>query len=1583
MNPFTLPVRRPVAVGMFFSAVVLLGFVAWWSIPVELLPSLGGDQLYVTFVRPGSEPEVLEREILLPLEARVSILRGVEETRGELRGSSGSLQVRFEPWTNLKVRELELRRLAAELARTQPPGTSVDVQNNSTDFLKGFAMFIQVTGGEDRNALRHLVEERIERRLEALPHVSRVVTGGGASREMSVRIDPDRCAAVGVTPDQVTSALARSVGRLRYLGGLEDEAGRTSVILDGRPRGVVSVGQIRITPDRPVLLRHVADVSIGAAREEMLFRVNGKPSVGLIIYQDEGANLVRLGRALRVRLEELREEFRSYGIDFIISFDGAELVEEQLDRLKKLAVSGFFIALGVLFLFLRQWRGVAVVAVAVPVSLLAALALLFLGGQSINLITLFGLAVGIGMLVDNSIVVYEAVQRQLERGASPDQAATEGIRRTVRAILAASVTNAVVFLPIVFLDVESTLVRSMLELVAVAYLLPLVGSLVVAVGLAPLLARRLAAPAALVRLAARRRRREALVGLNPPDRVREIFVGLLTVALRRPGGWVTLVATAVILTAVIAVPWVTFSSLSQEPTEADQVQLAVELPAGISIDAAAEIFEHLEQAALGLGGIESVESFIREEGGSLNTKFLPKKRRPEGLTAARVRKVIRDAAKGMSGVTISTPQGGGDGDDSGGGLASLLGQGPSEVVLSGPDARRLQNLSEELRGRLESIPEVVASKVSSRPGLDEVHVVADRTALATFGLTADQILPVLGILRREGVEMQTGFTLPDGREIPLTVRREASLFRNDEQLGRLRVATAAGVLPLGAVAAVRKMPPPPTIRHHNGRRELSVRYSLGPDAPKAGPGREELEERISSELQATHRPSGYTIETPAEDDSTGWFKKLVVPVLLLLLAVLAITFESVILPVLVLVALPLTMLGATWALVLAGQPVGMMGLVGALSLIGLTVNPAILLVDRMQQRARGGMTAGAAALAAVRERARPVLMTTTTTVAGLWPLALVTGRENELWPPFAIVVMGGLVTSTLLTLLVIPVGYVFLRRLDIVFGRLGPWILMGWIGATAAVIYPLIRAEMITSMVWQTLTTLLVASAFLGVAVLVFRRRVLPEPVASDGPPAIDVRSLRKVYDRAGPVRRAWHLPDRFARWVLAHGGAPFDSKDALERLAPFGLLTTGALYLAFSLQSTGWRLVFLFTSAALAAKFLREVRRARGRADKLGRVDPGGPEGMAALCAPWIAHFYVVFWMYLLPRLSGQPPKVLLWVVIVIGVVIALGQFGRATALKLGRGEIGERASEGRLPRIRTVWRRWSRRLLGLDLPREEIVALSGVEFRVDRGMVGILGPNGAGKTTLLRQLAGILEPSLGRIILGGVPLERVRRYLGRWVGYLPQDFGLPGDLTAREYLDYYALLYEIRPSSERRKHIQRLLDEVGLTEKADQKIGSFSGGMRQRVAVARTLLRLPAVIIVDEPTVGLDPRERIRFRNLLSRLAEGRIVLFSTHVVEDVAVACERVIVLAGGRLVYDGSPENLALVARGKVWEVRLATDQQDRLRPGSVVVDQVPDQEGLWRLRVLLPEQPHPEAHEVEPSLEDGYLMLVGEGGGAVG
>ncbi len=1590
----TLAIRRPVAVTMFFVALVMLGGFAWQRLPVELFPALTGDSLYVSFFRPGSEPETIEREILMPLEARVRTLPRVAETWGEVSGAAGSFTVRFERGVDLKVRELEMRRIAADLARTQPRDAFLDVQADDTSVFSSFAMILQVTGSDDEDALYDLVDEMITPRLAAVPGVSQAMLGGGASRQLTVWVDPNRCAALGVTTEQVTAAVRGAAGRLRYLGSLEDEAGRTAVMLDGRPAGPVSMGEVRVVPDLPVLVRHVADVEIGSGRRQMLYRVNGEPSVGVMVFQEEGANLVRLGRDLRRRIDEINEEFTPLGIRLLPSFDAADLVETQIDRLRNLGLSGFGIALLVLFLFLRQWRAVAVVAVAVPVSLAVALSFLYVAGLSLNLFTLFGLAIGVGLIVDNSVVVFESVQRRLERGRSPDDAAAGGIRRTGRAIVAASVTTAIVFLPAVIVDLESSLIQNLIALLSLAILLPLFGSLLVAIGLVPLLARHLAAPAAIRRLTKLRQRRERFGGLVPPDPTRILFAGVLASALRRPASWITGVVTAVVLSVIAALFLVASSGPGQAPI-ADQVQLSVRLPEGRgSLDSAVRVFERLETIQE-VEGVDRVESMIREEGGSLTVHLVEEDERPEGLTARRVRQLLRPPARRAGAELLNPGEGegpggrGGGGGGRGGGAQELLGGGPSRVVLSGNDNEQLTDLAAQVTERLREIEGIAGAYPAVRPGPDELHVSPNRRAFDTFGVLLDEVLPMLNLAGREGTRINTGYPLDSGRELPIVVQRseerrdeaeppnDSSLDRDVSLSGlqRLRVSTGAGVLPVAALAQVRQAPPSPVITHHNGVREREVFYTLSPDVPRRGPARDAFDRSLDEAIASIHRPAGTTIALDRSGESTNWFRRIVVPVVLLVFLVLAVTFESMTLPILVLIALPLALLGSVWALVLTGIGFEAMALLGALVLLGLAINPAVLLVDRMQQHTLGaGWSAGAAALAAVRERARPVLMTSATTVAALAPLSIATGRENEIWPPFATLVIGGLLTATLLTLLVIPVGFVFLRRLDELFSRVGPWVVLTWLGAVIATTAPLFAFGVIESMFWQITTTVLIAGALLGLTVWLLPKPPSPEPETAAGPPKLVVRHLRKTYGLPGPVRRALRATADFARRVAAQGGRAFEPADARDRLLPLLLLFAGAVALAARMTGGLIILGVLIAILLIGSRLLREIRRARGHADELGRVKPGGVEGVLTALLSWALLAWLV-----VPEMVADPEVAGFIALAIVSTVILLVQLGRRTArLETMRRE--QRTSRRRRARgwrgqLLRLWRAAATKVFGLDLPIDTVKALAAVSFEAERGMVGVLGPNGAGKTTLLRQLTGILDSTRGRITLGGVPLLSVRTRLARYVGYLPQDAGLPPRLTARQYLEYYAALYQI-DTSERAERISTLLREVGLDERADEQIGGYSGGMRQRVAVARTLLRLPPIIVVDEPTVGLDPRERVRFRNLLSRLAKDRIVLFSTHVVEDVAVACDRVLVLSRGRMVFDGHPAALSREAEGRVWSWRTAGEEEvPELPEGAVLADQKPEPDGTSSLRVLAAGRPDERAAPAEPTLEDGYLWLA--------
>lgn len=276
----------------------------------------------------------------------------------------------------------------------------------------------------------------------------------------------------------------------------------------------------------------------------------------------------------------------------------------------------------------------------------------------------------------------------------------------------------------------------------------------------------------------------------------------------------------------------------------------------------------------------------------------------------------------------------------------------------------------------------------------------------------------------------------------------------------------------------------------------------------------------------------------------------------------------------------------------------------------------------------------------------------------------------------------------------------------------------------------------------------------------------------------------------------------------------------------------------------------------------------------------------------------------------------------------------------------------------------------------RGRVAALDNLDLTVPTGMFGLLGANGAGKTTLMRILAGLMRPTEGQVTVGGHDLSTGagRTAVQRTLGYLPQDLGVYPDLTARQFLDYIALLKGMDDRAARRRRIAELLEVVALTADADRRLRGFSGGMRQRVGIAQALLADPQLLIVDEPTAGLDPEERIRFRTLLSQFAGRRTVLLSTHIVDDIAQTCREVAVLAKGRLIFRGTVDELTRRAEGQVWSI--VTD--DPVPPAGRVVSALPHETGM-RYRVVAPTQPDPRAQRVEPGLEDGYLALAGATG----
>jgi len=1553
----------------------MLGFFSWHKLPVELLPALTGEQLYVNFHRPGTAPEVIERQILLPLQLSVRKLPGVVETFGHIDSTSGKLSIKFEPGSNHRVRELELQRIAAELSRTQPEGTAITVSSQDLSALSRFAMSIQVLAERDSNALRDLIEQQVQARISAIPGVSRVFITGGASQEVSIKLDMKRSADFGITPDQVAVALRSSIGGLQYLGNTQSLGQQFSVVLDTTVSDLDTLGAIPIMPDSNVLLRHIANIELSNEPQESVYRVNGKTSVGILIFQDEGANLVELGLLLKRKIDALKLEYNPYEIDFIIGFDASETVANLLERLQTLALSGFVIALLILYLFLRQIRAVAVVAIAVPVSLLAAGAMLFLFGYSLNVITLFGLTIGIGLLVDNSIVVYEAVQRCLERGADPDTAAQEGIRRTMRAIVTASATNAIVFLPLIFL-IEEAMLRQLIVIIAAAILLPMVASLLVAAMLVPLLAQRLAAPAAVAHLKLKSEQRLLNQGMPEPNLPKELFSATLKIFLRRPSAWLTTLFVFIFVTLVIALPWVWVRSVSQPPAEASQVTMEVEFDGGGSLEAAGLIFQHFEQLAMPLDGVKRVETSYSEDQGSITVHLNKAKNNANNADATRVRKIINNAIASMSNVQLRSLNSNGIT----GGTELFEGES-SFVAVSGPDMSQLQILAEKIQERLEAMQEVGSALVNTKLGGEELRINVNQDSLMRYQLNPEEVLSIIRSSGREGERLQTGYSVNNGQEIPIILRHQlSSMLKTSKLIENYRITTQHGSLRLKELISAEQGLPPPVIAHHNGRRELSVSYQLNENAPTAGKERVALENLIEERIRNIYRPDGYTIETRGATAAPDKFKNIFIPVILLLFAVLAIAFESVTMPLLILVAVPLTIIGAIWGLLLAGLGADMMAGVGVIVLLGLAVNPAILLVDRMQQKLnKGHCSAGAAAITAVRERVRPVLMTACTTLGGLWPMAIVTGQEMEIWPPFATVVMGGIATATLLTLLVIPVGFVMLSKIDKIFGKLGSWILILWFGLTFVTIGLLVIFEQLLQFQWQFISSCLVGGFFLWGLLKIAQYRenkTVAKVVARESSFAntsIETRYLSKVYNQLDPISKAWH---RYKTFQL--NSAQPNAQAAKQNVFTFLILMCATLYLATHLQGVFWQVGFSYVCGIFLSFFLIEAQRSVGLI-KVGFWDLNDQQRLkfsqlVNYSMPWFVLFTLFVNNWLLPTMSANTVVLQPAALCLLAILTLLIQLGRNTALLIIQGKREPKLESGKLQWLHNSWRRFCLNFLGFDLKQPELQALSSISFKADNGMIGILGPNGAGKTTFLRLLASVLEPTSGSLRYADVDKRKMGDRVSELIGYLPQEFGLYDHFTAREYLNYFALLYRVGDKFERKQRVEELLKEVGLEKRQHEKISAFSGGMRQRIAVARTLLRLPSIIIVDEPTVGLDPRERIRFRNLLAKLAQKRLVLFSTHVVEDVEVSCQRVIVLRNGKLAYDGIPQDLADKARGKTWLLKVPESKVFEVESSYKVVTQINEGGGIVSMRVLSNDVPKFNAKQEIPTLEDGYLQL---------
>ena len=1007
-----LAARRPVAVAVLAVAVVVVGWISWRDLPLDLFPDIQSPTVLVSVRSSDRPPLEMERLYGEQVEKRLFTVRGIRAISQVARTGRLVTRVTFEWSADMDLAQVEVQKAVSPIA-ADPEIDEVLVRRFDPRQLPVLALgLVAPEGHPDLAELRRIARRQVAPALEQLEGVAEVRVTGGREKEVRVVLDRYRMEAWNVTVAQLENRI-RATNIDIDAGTLEE--GDKVYLVRGLSRFTepLDVARVVVSYSRddtgrivPVRVADVGDVVLADAEISDLVRVDGIEGVGLSIFKEAGANTVAVSRTVREALERLGADLPNVEVRMVA--DEAALVEDAMRDLKWAALIGVLLAVAVLAAFLRSPAPTVVVAAAVPVSLLATVFAMRMAGHSLNLMTLGGLALGAGMLVDNAIVVVESIFRRRAAGADPVEAAATGTAAVAGAIAASTLTTCVVFLPVLFVR---GLAARLVSGIAFTVVVSLIASLAVAVLLIPALSGW---------LLPRRRAR----ALDPGTSRVERWTAAL---LRRPG---RVVFTAM-LVAVMAV--VGLGRLGTEllpPADPRQFGIRLVGPPGQRVESTAEtaatIEAILEEAAGGdlravlseVGRLPEDHRLIRETYTEENTAELRVRLAAGGRTASETVRAAAPAVAGLAGVDVEWRVGSSA-------LSRALGTAgpPVQVELAGRALEDLRHAAASVRQALASQPELWNVRSSFEGGPPELRVVLDRAVADGLGVDLDTVAGVL----EAGLDGRRVTVLTMGDEERNVVLRLPEA-RRDELL-RLPFTTTDGRrLTVADVARLEPAEGAREIYRRDQRRValVTARVAPGVSSPIARVAVESALADVELRPGIRARMAGEEEERQRTVGELEWAGLLAV---LLVLMVLAGTFESLLHPITVLASIPLALIGVAALLVPAGHPVGVMAMLGLIVLAGIAVNDAILLVATARSLMAEGLEREIALARAAAVRLRPILMTSATTVLALLPLAIGVGEAAQLRTPLAMTVIGGVVTSTIGSLFVIPCIYLLIDRL--------------------------------------------------------------------------------------------------------------------------------------------------------------------------------------------------------------------------------------------------------------------------------------------------------------------------------------------------------------------------------------------------------------------------------------------------------------------------------------------------------------------------------------------------------------------------
>ncbi|MCA1756216.1 MAG: efflux RND transporter permease subunit [Bacteroidales bacterium] len=1564
-------IKRKTLISMLFIGLTLLGYVSYSRLQVELYPNA---QLPTLIIQVSTtiqvDPSYIETHAIIPVEGAAGTLEDVEKIESNVTSRGGTVIIYYTQKADLKYAYLKLQEKVNLLSGTLPEEFMLNIIRVDMEQINTMFMDLQVrgTGGVDR--VRNIADKDIKRALENIDGIAGIEIYGGRESSIEVRLDEEACRAHNITLNRVRSAISSNSSDKVFVGKVYDADRELFVNISAENRDVTDIGNIIINEEGPIRLKDVATIYFGVKEETSYSRVNGLDAVTISLVYDNQANLIDLSHETIDVVRELNDLLASTGIEIVVQNNNAEIMEKNIDQIINLALIGGLLAVVILWFFLRNLRLVFIIAFSIPVSVYSAFNFFYAAGITINSLTLVGMALAIGMLIDNSVVVLENIYRLAGTGKSPGEAVRQGTKEVWRSVLAATLTTITVFLPFVFSD------NFMVKLIGKNIGVSIVSTLLVSLAVALLLI-----PMATHYLLEQRGggRSQVFKKLSLHNKLIQSYLIILKGSMRKPAS-VIIGSLTLFFVALIIGLGLSMNSLSEIETASFRINVV--MPGGSTLEKTDAVVADIEKRLELVTEKEDIICRIEEDQATVTVNLKEEWDKESDRNLAEIKNDIFEKIRYIESAEVSLDEtssaggmGGGTGStgvNPGSDFTRMLGIGSESesIEIKGQDFNRMRSVAEDLEYYIDELQTIRSVRVNIQDNTPEVQLFFDTELMGRNNITLANIAQELSSFQREyssGVSFRQGTDLYDiiiKYDTPPDVEEEDKTI---DDLKQLQVTSAAGnVMEMEELADIVFATGMGNIHRENQEKSITVTYSFTDEITGSKPLLESAREEIDMLVSGMMLPPGVAVKVIHETNELRDFYILIAIAFLLIYMILAAVFESMATPVVLMFSIPLAALGSLLALILTGNSLlNANTLTGFLILLGVVVNNGIILIDysnilrkRGYRRSRALMTAGLA-------RVRPIMITAITTIVALLPLAM--GKSeyvSTIGASFAITVVGGLALSTLLTLVFIPTFYTGLET-SLKWIRDQRWSVK-LIMAAAFMVLSLLIWFYMHSFLWQLIVLIIGIILIPAITWFILNslRKAHETVIPRDQGINIVIRSLVKIYDRDPKLQREW----KAAKNIRLKSGTEKepervrDMEQMIWQLPLFGFLIW---FTYFYIEKGVWIFIFSLLSWLSLMGLWTQMRKVLKKTYRL-KIQQKAITVTDRIIT-WIIPLGNLFiWQSKWDSIAAVAVMGTLWYA---GIVIY------TTSLFLTSESTDIYRLKGKFRNLRKTFFKIVMATPLIGRTRKPFKALNSVSMEIGNGMFGLLGPNGAGKTTLMRVICGILEQSYGKIWINGLDVEEKREELQGLIGYLPQEFGMYENMSAREYLDYQAILKGITETTLRNERVNYVLGAVHMTEKADDKIGSFSGGMKQRIGIAQILLHLPRILVVDEPTAGLDPRERIRFRNLLVELSRERVVIFSTHIIEDISSSCNKVAVLDRGYLKYLGHPSLMTETARGHVWQFTVPAAEFRSAAAGKMIVQHM-SEGGMIKARCISGEKPHPQAVELEPNLEDAYLWLLG-------